>query len=92
MPREHHILKAISSCPIFFVKLTGNVFIMSQFSVLGHSILSVTNIMVNKIKGQGQQVSAVYFNHENNFKTFCCPMNIEQSQANISAENYPSNG
>ena len=34
------------------------------------SVVSVTKIMVNIGKGQGQHLSAVSSNHQNDFKTF----------------------
>ena len=74
MSTEHLILKAISSCPIFFVKPSGNVLSLVNFLSCG-SVASMTKIMVNIGEGQGQHVSAVSFNHQNDFKTVLCRMN-----------------
>ena len=73
MLTEHHILKAISSCPIFYGKPSGNVFSWVNF-LSCDSVLSMTKIRVNIGKGQGHHVSAVSFNPQNDFKTFSCPM------------------
>ena len=74
MLTEHHILKAISSCPIFYGKPSGNVFSWVNF-LSCDSVLSMTKIRVNIGKGQGHHVSAVSFNPQNDFKTFFCLMN-----------------
>ena len=74
MSTVHNILKAISSCPIFFLKLSGNVLSLVNFPSCD-SVVSMTKIMVNIGKGHGQHVSAVSFNHQNDFKTFSCLMN-----------------
>ena len=44
------------------------------------SVVSVTKIMVNIGKGQGQHLSAVSSNHQNDFKTFSCPMNNQRQR------------
>ena len=74
MSTEHHIWKAISSCPIFFVKPCGNFLYWDNF-LSCDSVASMTKVMVNIGKRHGQHVSAVSFNHQNDFKTFSCPMN-----------------
>ena len=44
------------------------------------SVVSVTKIMVNIGKGQGEHLSAVSSNHQNDFKTFSCPMNNQRQR------------
>ena len=44
------------------------------------SVVSVTKIMVNIGKGQGQHLSAVSSNHQNDLKTFSCPMNNQRQR------------
>ena len=74
MSTEHHILKAIFSCSIFFVKPSGNV--LSRVNFLSwDSVVGITKIMVNEGKGQGQHVSPVSSTIIIVAKHFFCPLN-----------------
>ena len=74
MSTEHHILKAIFSCSIFFVKPSGNVLSWVNF-LSWDSVVGMTKTMVNEGKGQGQHVSPVSLTIIIVSKHFFCPMN-----------------
>ena len=74
MSTEHHILKAILSCSILFVKPSGNV--LSGVNFLSwDSVVGMTKIMVKEGKGPGQHISPVSSTMKIVSKHLFCPMN-----------------
>ena len=74
MSTEHHILKAILSCSIFFVKPSGNVLSWVNF-LSWDSVVGMTKIMVKEGKGPGQHISPVSSTMKIVSKHLFCPMN-----------------
>ena len=74
MSTEHHILKAILSCSIFFVKPSGNVLSWVNF-LSWDSVVGMTKIMVNEGKGLWPHVSPVSSTMKIVSLQFFCPMN-----------------
>ena len=74
MSTEHHILKAIHSCSILFVKPSGNVLSWVKF-LSWDSVVGMTKIMVKERKGQWKHVSPVSSTMQIVSKHLFCPMN-----------------
>ena len=74
MSTEHHILKAILSRSILFVKPSGNVLSWVKF-LSWDSVVGMTKIMVKEGKGQWKHVSPVSSTMKIVSKHLFCPMN-----------------
>ena len=74
MSTGHHILKAILSCSIIFVKPIGNVLSWVNF-LSWDSVVGMTKIMVKEGNGQWNHVSPVSSTIKIVSKHLFCPMN-----------------